>query len=197
MIKLMKEIYVVILPDKKTTQELNKIRNDLLKKHNLKITNHPLHLTLRSTFTVKDYDLFLKELTRYSKRISSFRVVSNNYEIFNKKTLVLKFEKSKTITSIEKDILKLCKKHMVFEKPFKKYEDSLSQSYYNKYRYIYVLERYNPHITLFYNIKKDIDISNINSNFSFVCDSFAIVEKIASDKGTQHIIKDKVILNEC
>ncbi len=189
----MKEIYLVILPDKNTHKYLKSIKTRYNKKYDLKITNHPLHITLRSSFVVKDYDVFLKHLIRFSKKCSPFVLVSDKYEIFNKKTLVLLFKKEKYLLNIEKDIVKLCEKHMFFEKPFKKYEDKLSQIYYNKYRDIYVLERYNPHMTIFYNLfDNNINLNKIKSDFSFVCNSFAVVEKIKSKDTTLHVIIDTI-----
>lgn len=189
----MKEIYIVILPDKNTHKYLTNIKTKYNNKYNLKITNHPLHITLRSSFVVKDYDVFLKHLIRFSKKCSPFVLVSYKYEIFNKKTLVLLFKKEKYLLNIERDIVKFCEKYMVFEKSFKKYDDKLSQIYYNKYRDIYVLERYNPHMTIFYDLfDNNINLNKIKSDFSFFCNSFAVVEKIKFKDKTLHVIIDTI-----
>ena len=184
----MKNIYIVILPDLNTKNYLESLRSKLVTKYDLILPKHPLHITLRSTFKVKNYNFLIKDLEVYLKGKQSFYLTTKKISFFAGNTVVAEIRNKKIVKDLAKDIVKIAQKYKVNEEIKQKKPRSLKKSkYLEVYGDQFIFEYYKPHITLLYNKNKEkfnIDLTRKK----ILCDSVAVVEKIKTDKGFNHKI---------
>jgi 2'-5' RNA ligase len=119
----MKNIYIVILPDLNTKKYLESLRSKLVTKYDLILPKHPLHITLRSTFKVKNYNFLIKDLEVYPKGKQPFYLTTKKISFFAGNTVVAEIRNKKMVKDLAKDIVKIAQKYKVNEEIKQKNQD--------------------------------------------------------------------------
>lgn len=178
------KIFIALDVPKNTYSKLDYVRKKLASKINVD-SSIPLHITLRSSFyTEKNkVDFMITELKNYISNFPDFDVTTKKFEFFEENYLVAKVYKSSAIYNLHEDVINITKSfqdkinHQGYENLDAKQED-----YQNEYGSPYVFEYYQPHITLLYSIKENVELLDFamkheQQKFKFKAESISIVEK--------------------
>jgi 2'-5' RNA ligase len=199
----MKEIYIVITLNKKLNKKFEQYRKEIYKMFNIKYRDRPLHITLRSSFFLKnnDYNKLIKDLKKI-KIDSKINLEIKDFDFFRNRILVFKFNKNKNLEELERKVINTAQKYIIKNiKPKKrsKYLDEKQNFYLLEYEDPYIFEYYVPHMSLLYNCNKKIKnikeyIKDKDYKISFKTNNISIIEK-TENKNEKNKIDHKIIKN--
>ncbi len=149
----------------------------------LKLPSAGLHCTVRVASLKEIYE---KEITETLAKISQepFTLRCDNLALFDEESLVIKLENNQIIKQFHRTLTHLLRPFVDFEKtsllPEQYKGDQARETLFKAFGSPYVLQFYNPHITIG-TVKKDFSLSSIDKNnfhhIPFSVDSFIFSKK--------------------